>query len=229
MGNELQDWTERKRPSILRLEGRFVTLEKLSSEKHGEELYGASTMIDAEARFRWLPEFPPKSREDFADWLQAAESSTDPLFYAVIENRTGQVAGRQTLMRIDEYNGVIEIGNILWSSMISKTPVTTEAFYLFAKHVFEDLGYRRFEWKCNNENVPSKNAALRYGMKAEGVFRQHMIVKGKNRDTAWFSMLDHEWLALKRAFEIWLAPENFDQDGNQLKKLQQIQMEMVSD
>ena len=125
-------------------------------------------------------------------------------------------------MRIDQAHGVIEIGNILWSSLMARSPASTEALFLFAKHAFDDLGYRRFEWKCNNLNEPSKQAALRYGFSFEGVFRQHMVVKGQNRDTAWFSMLDSEWPLLRTAFERWLDPANFGSDGKQLKRLADI-------
>ncbi|MEO1397764.1 MAG: GNAT family protein, partial [Pseudomonadota bacterium] len=146
-------------------------------------------------------------------------TSDDPMFFAVIDKRTNRVEGRQTLMRIDPTNGVIETGNIHWGANISRSPVTTEAFFLFADHVFETLGYRRFEWKCNNKNGPSKRAAERYGMTFEGVFRQALVVKGQNRDTAWYSILDHEWPRLKQAFQAWLSPDNFDETGRQIKQL----------
>ncbi len=179
-------------------------------------------MPDSEDRHRWLYEYPPQSRVEFKKWLESVETSEDPLFFAVIDKRTGTIEGRQTLMRIDPANGVIETGNILWNANISRTPVTTEAYFLFAQYVFDDLGYRRFEWKCNNSNEPSKCAAVRFGMTPEGVFRQHLIVKGKNRDTAWFSILDHEWPTMRSAFQAWLAPENFDSQGGQIKKLQEL-------
>ena len=123
-------------------------------------------------------------------------------------------------MRIDPANGVIETGHIFWGGRISRTPVTTEAFFLFARYIFDTLGYRRFEWKCNDANEASKLAAIRFGMTAEGVFRQAAVVKGKNRDTAWFSMIDREWPQMRAAFEAWLDPANFDSDGRQIKKLQ---------
>lgn len=122
-------------------------------------------------------------------------------------------------MRIDEANGVIEIGNIYWGPLISRKRGATEALYLFMKYVFDDLGYRRFEWKCNNDNIPSRQAALRFGFSEEGVFRQHLVVKGLNRDTAWFSMIDKEWPALKKGYEAWLAAENFEPSGEQKRKL----------
>ena len=152
-------------------------------------------------------------------WVAAAAVKEDPLFSAVIDAASGRVAGRQTLMRITPEHGVIEIGNILWGPAISRTRVSTEALFLTASYVFDELGYRRFEWKCNNLNEPSKAAALRFGFSFEGIFRQHMWTKGANRDTAWFAMLDREWPAIKAEYERWLAPENFDAKGQQRSKL----------
>jgi RimJ/RimL family protein N-acetyltransferase len=143
----------------------------------------------------------------------------DPLFSAVIDKATGRAAGRQALMRIVPEHGVIEIGHILWGPAIARTRVATEALYLAARHVFEDLGYRRFEWKCHDLNEPSKAAARRFGFSFEGVFRQHMWAKGANRDTAWFSMLDSEWPAFAREYARWLDPANFDAAGTQLSRL----------
>ena len=131
--------------------------------------------------------------------VKAAAGADDPLFFAVIDKATGRAEGRQALMRIDPVHGAIEIGHVLWGPAIARTRVATEALYLSARYVFDDLGYRRFEWKCNDRNQPSKRAALRFGFAFEGVFRQHMVVKGRNRDTAWFSMLDSEWPGLGRA------------------------------
>jgi RimJ/RimL family protein N-acetyltransferase len=125
-------------------------------------------------------------------------------------------------MRIDQKNGVIEIGNVYWGPLISRTPVATEALYLFARRAFDNLGYRRFEWKCNNTNTGSKRAARRFGFTFEGIFRQHMIVKGKNRDTAWFAMIDRDWPANRKAFEGWLDPSNFDSEGRQKRRLEEI-------
>jgi RimJ/RimL family protein N-acetyltransferase len=122
-------------------------------------------------------------------------------------------------MRMDPANGVIEVGNVMFSPALQRTPAATEAMFLMARHIFEDLGYRRYEWKCNAANLPSQNAARRLGFLYEGLFRQHMIVKGRNRDTAWYAMLDSEWPARKRAFEAWLAEENFDAEGRQLRAL----------
>ncbi|MDD9909478.1 MAG: GNAT family protein [Ahrensia sp.] len=219
---DLSEWTGCPPPQRIVHEGRFCRLEPFDAAKHGDELYAAATLPDAEERSRYLPEYPPESREAFQPWLDMAQSSEDPLYFAVIDKRTGTVEGRQTLMRIDEANGVIETGHIFWGGRISRTPVTTEAFYLFARHVFDDLGYRRFEWKCNNANEPSKRAALRFGMSHEGVFRQAAVIKRANRDTAWYSLLDHEWPTMRDAFERWLDPANFDGEGRQLKRLEEL-------
>lgn len=222
MTEDLQNWSGRERPERKILTGRFCRLEPLNPEVHGDALFFASSEDGASERFRWLPEVPPQTRAEFQPWLERAYESEDPLYFVVICLETGEVEGRQTLMRINELHGVAEIGNIYWGQNISRTPVTTEAYYLFAKYVFEELGYRRFEWKCDNENVPSKNSASRFGMTAEGLFRQALVIKGRNRDTAWFSLLDHEWPVMKTRFEKWLSAENFDADGKQICKLQDV-------
>ena len=220
MTSLLASWTPRERPTHAALEGRFVCLVPLDAAAHGDALYEI-TANDPE-RFRYLFEAPPADRTALQPWLDKATTSSDPLWYTVMDKKNGKVAGRQSFMRIDQAHGVIEIGNILWSSLMARSPASTEALFLFAKHAFDDLGYRRFEWKCNNLNEPSKQAALRYGFSFEGVFRQHMVVKGQNRDTAWFSMLDGEWPLLRTAFERWLDPANFGSDGKQLKRLADI-------
>ncbi len=218
----LARWTPRPLPQRTASVGRFVRLEPLSAAKHGEDLYAASSVPDAATRFRWLREEPPSSMAAFKHWLETAEASTDPLYFAAIDRATGKAAGRQAFMRIDTANGVIELGSIYWGPLLSRRPASTEAFYLAARHVFEDLGYRRLEWKCDNDNQASRRAALRYGMKFEGLFRQHMIVKGKNRETAWFSMLDSEWPEAASALQQWLDPANFDGDGQQILRLEEI-------
>jgi len=218
--SDLTNWVTRPMPKRKVLDGHYVRLEPFDAAKHGADLFSAATLSDADARFAYLPESVPQSLVEFQSWLQAAEASEDPLYFAVIDKRTNTVEGRQTLMRIDAANGVIETGHIFWGGRISRTPVTTEAFFLFAQYIFDELGYRRFEWKCNNANLPSKVAAIRFGMSAEGVFRQAAVVKGENRDTAWFSLIDKEWPLMRAAFEAWLDPGNFDGNGQQIKKLQ---------
>ncbi|QPC85425.1 GNAT family N-acetyltransferase [Mesorhizobium sp. NBSH29] len=221
MVDELANWQARPRPQRTILEGRYIRLEPLSAVSHGDDLYEASTVADVDQRFRYLFDLPPHSRAEFQAWLEKVEASEDPLFFAVIDKKTGKAAGRQTLMRIDPAFGVIEIGNIYWGPGIARTPAATEAQYLFTKYVFA-LGYRRYEWKCNNDNAPSKRAAERFGFSFEGIFRQHMVVKGENRDTAWYSIIDKEWPRLNRAYEEWLNPANFDAGGQQRRRLEEI-------
>lgn len=152
-------------------------------------------------------------------WIEAAATRDDPLFFAVVDRASGRAGGRQALMRVTPEHGVIEIGHILWGPAIGRTRIATDAFYLAARYVFDELGYRRLEWKCDDRNAPSKAAALRFGFRFEGVFRQHMWVKGASRDTAWFAMLDCEWPGRRAAFERWLDPANFDAVGREREKL----------
>lgn len=207
------------RPARVVLDGRYARLEPLAAA-HAPALYEASSGPAADARFAYLPDLPPAAPADMVAWIAKAATGNDPVFSAVIDKASGRAAGRQALMRIVPEHGVIEIGHILWGPAISRTRVATEAFYLAARHVFEDLGYRRFEWKCNNRNEPSKAAARRFGFSYEGLFRQHMWVKGASRDTAWFSMLDSEWPEFRREYDRWLEPSNFDATGMQKSKLQ---------
>lgn len=222
MNDDLTQWTPREKPCRMPMEGRYVILEPLDASRHADGLFAASTGEGAEGRFRYLYESEPRSRAEFQAWIERVAASEDPMFFAVIDKVSGQVAGRQTFMRIDAANGVAEIGNILWGAAVSRRPAATEALYLFARHVFSDLGYRRFEWKCNDLNEPSKRAAIRFGFRFEGLFRQHLVVKGRNRDTAWFSMIDREWPECREAFEAWLDPANFDAGGMQRRRLEEM-------
>lgn len=219
MPRDLSTFTPRPRPERRVLEGRYCRLEPLNPARHGDELFAASMAPGAEARHRFLFE-APMERAEFQDWLGQKAASEDPLFFAVIDKATGRCEGRQTLMRIDPTHGCIEIGSILWGPAISRSRVATEANYLFAAYAFDTLGYRRYEWKCHNLNAPSKRAATRFGFTYEGLFRQHMVAKGGNRDTAWFAMIDADWPLIKAAYEAWLDPANFDAGGGQKKKLQ---------
>ena len=203
-----------KPPARMVLDGRYVRLEPLS-ERHAADLFAAASVADAAERFAYLPVYPPESVEAIRDWIAGQQGLADPMLFAVVDKASGRAGGWQQLMRIVPEHGVIEIGYVYWGPAIARTRLATEALYLFARYVFEDLGYRRFEWKCNDRNAPSKAAARRFGFQFEGVFRQHMIVKGESRDTAWFSMLDREWPRLKAEYDRWLAPDNFDADGGQ--------------
>ncbi len=216
---DISRWSTRPHPERVSLDGSYARLEPLDPAKHGEDLMASAEQPGADDRFRYLFDEPPADFTAFRTWLDKASTSKDPLFFAVIDQATGLAQGRQALMRIEPTHGVIEIGNILWGPAIARTHVATEALFLAASYVFDTLGYRRFEWKCDDHNGPSKRAARRFGFTFEGVFRQHMVVKGQNRDTAWFAMIDSDWPRLKAGYEAWLRPGNFDEAGRQKAKL----------
>jgi RimJ/RimL family protein N-acetyltransferase len=205
------------RPARVTLSGRIVTLVPLDSSAHTLDLY--EDLSGQEELWRYMPDGP------FADyaWFEAAlalkATSEEAVFFAILQNESGRAAGYASLMRADVANRCVEVGNILYTPRLQQTAGATDAMYLLARHVFEDLNFRRYEWKCNALNEPSRRAALRLGFTFEGIFRQHMIVKGRNRDTAWFSMLDREWPARKNAFVAWLDPSNFDEAGKQRQSL----------
>jgi RimJ/RimL family protein N-acetyltransferase len=204
-----------KRPERVTLSGRAVTLVPLDADAHAQALYEGANGGDKDRVWTYLFDGPFTDAAVFKANIAAKARSADPLFFAILDNASGSAVGYQTLMRVEPAHRVIEVGNILYTPAMQRTIGATEAQYLFARYVFDDLGYRRYEWKCNDLNAPSKRAALRLGFAFEGVFRQHVIVKGRNRDTAWFSMLDREWPARRAAFERWLAAENFDAAGRQ--------------
>ncbi len=214
----LNFWMHRPAPARRVLEGRYARLEPLDAVRHGDTLFEASMAPGAEARFRWLSD-TPMPRDGFDEWLRTAAASADPLYFGVIDTATGRCEGRQALMRITPQHGVIELGCILWGPWLARTRIATEAVYLAARYVFDDLGYRRLEWKCDRRNEPSRRAALRFGFVYEGLFRQHMVHKGTNRDTAWFAMTDGDWAALRPGYERWLDPANFDPAGRQRSRL----------
>ena len=205
-----------RRPERLPLDGRFVRLEPLDAARHGPSLW--RNVRGADEVWDYLFDGPYADEAGFSAELARKAESLDPLFWAIVDRASGDAVGYATLMRIDVPHRVIEVGNILFTPAIQRRPGATETMALLAGHAF-DLGFRRYEWKCNALNAPSRSAAERLGFTYEGTFRQHMIVKGRNRDTAWFSMLDTEWPAVKRGFDAWLAPENFDAEGKQRRSL----------
>ncbi|MCP8883125.1 GNAT family N-acetyltransferase [Devosia sp. XJ19-1] len=204
-------------PQRIALEGAYVRLEPLEPG-HAADLLAVSTMEGGAERYRWLFSNAPTSLDDMQARITAANAGSD-LSVAIIDKSTGKALGQQSWMRIRPEHGSIEIGGVYWGLPMARSRLATEALYLFARHAFDDLGYRRFEWKCNNANEPSKAAATRFGFTFEGIFRQDMILKGESRDTAWFSMLDSEWPALRAEYQRWLAPDNFDADGQQKSRL----------
>jgi RimJ/RimL family protein N-acetyltransferase len=197
------------------LTGRAVRLEPLSAQTHADALFESVKGSDNDRLWAYLFDGPYADRAAFRDAIETKAKSPDPLYFAVVDKASGRAVGYQAFLRIEPLHRVIEVGAILYAPALQRTIGATEAQYLFARHVFEDLGYRRYEWKCHNLNAASKRAASRLGFTFEGVFRQHLIVKRRNRDTAWFSMLDSEWPARKAAFEQWLSPDNFDAAGRQ--------------
>lgn len=218
-GQPLLGWTARPVPPRTAMEGRFCRLEPLDPARHAEDLFAAN-QLDAEGR-NWTYLFvgPFADFDSYRAWLEQVAKNDDPLFHTIVNLETSKAVGVATFMRIDRVNGAIEVGNINYSPLLQRTPAATEAMFLMMRRVFDELGYRRYEWKCDSLNAPSRAAALRLGFQYEGLFRQAVIYKGRNRDTAWFSMIDTEWPALRRAYEKWLATENFDADGRQRRKL----------
>ena len=202
-------------PQKTTLSGTLVTIVPLHPPSHGDSLFEAVCGSRQDDLWTYLFDGPFSERAAFYSYLHNNAASRDPLFFAIVDNRSGKAVGHAAYMRVEPNHRVIEVGSILYSPELQRTPGATEAMYLMARHVFEELGYRRYEWKCDASNEPSRKAALRLGFRFEGIFRQHMIIKGKNRDTAWFSMLDREWPGCRRAFERWLAPANFDESGIQ--------------
>jgi RimJ/RimL family protein N-acetyltransferase len=212
-----------KRPERVALKGRWITLAPLDAEAHAEALYEGSNGDAARERvWTYLPYGPYRSLGEFVADIELKARSADPLFFAVVDNASGRAVGHLSLMRTNPTNRAIEVGHVMYTPAIQRTAGAAETQYLFARYVFDELGYRRYEWKCDNLNAPSKRAAERFGFTFEGIFRQHMIVKGRNRDTAWFAMLDGEWPARKAAYERWLAPDNFDAEGRQKLRLSEL-------
>jgi len=200
------------------LHGLWMLLEPVSPDLHARDLY--DSIAGHDDLWTYMGYGPWSEFEAFEAWAKEREAARDPWFYAFIRRDSGKAAGMGAFMRCDASNGVIEIGHIWMSPELQKTREATEAIFLMIRHCFDDLGVRRLEWKCDALNAPSRKAAARFGFEFEGIFHQHMIVKGRNRDTAWFAMLDKDWHRVRAGFERWLRPENFDEKGRQKAKLQ---------
>lgn len=216
VGFDLPDWVAPRAPDVDVLDGRFVRLERLSCDRHGAALFQAYSGHDAV--WTYLPVGPFHSSAQYQRWVRENETSTDPYFFAIQDKMSGKWAGVGSFLRITPNAGTIEVGFLTFSPQLQRTPAATEAMFLMMQWAFE-AGYRRYEWKCDALNVPSRRAAQRLGFSYEGVFRQAAVVKGRNRDTAWFAVIDREWPALKEAFHVWLSPENFRPDGSQVERL----------
>jgi RimJ/RimL family protein N-acetyltransferase len=216
-----------RRPQRCMIEGRHVTLAPLDPQAHADTLWERAAGPQNDHLWVYLFNGPFHDRAAFDADLAAKAASEDPLFFAIIDNSSGSTTGYAAFLRIEPAHRCIEVGSILYTPVLQRTRGATEAMYLMARHVFEALGYRRYEWKCDALNAPSRRAALRLGFTFEGIFRQHMIVKGRNRDTAWYAMLDSEWPARKAAFECWLNPSNFDADGAQKVSLSALNSDLT--
>ncbi len=210
------DFRPTVRPGDVRLVGRYGSVVKLDPIQHGGSIW--NEVRDYSDLWAYLPYGPFPSGEVFVDWLAERAALNDPYVYAILDPACSAL-GVAALMNIHPDMGVIEVGHIVYTPALQRTRIGTEAQYLFASYAFDTLGYRRYEWKCNALNNASRSAAQRYGFSFEGIFRQHMVVKGRNRDTAWFSIIDREWPVRKAAFERWLSPDNFDAQGHQKARL----------
>jgi RimJ/RimL family protein N-acetyltransferase len=214
------DWKSARLPQRVPLQGNTVVLEPVDPPRHATELFSSSK--DAPELWKHLAYGPFANQAEFTSWLEDRSATEDPLFYAIIDRESGGARGMASFLRMEPHHGVIEIGHIWFAPVLQRTRQATEAIFILARHAFDDLGYRRLEWKCDSLNDPSRRAATRFGFVLEGVFRQHMVVKERNRDTAWYSITDGEWPVRRAAFEAWLSPENFDQEGRQRRSLAEI-------
>ena len=219
IGFPLPGWQPRPRPPRRAIDGRCCRLEPFDAERHAADLFAAYGE-DAEARiWTYLPYGPFASLELFTKLMQGHFSGDDPLCHAILDRSSGRAVGMASYMRVDPSAGSIEVRSIAYAPRLQKTPAATETMYLMMRRAFDELEYRRYEWKCDALNAPSRAAALRLGFRFEGIFRQATVYKGRNRDTAWYSIIDREWPALKQAFERWLDPGNFDAHGRQRESL----------
>lgn len=222
IGDPVPGWTARPRPPKTPVEGLYCRLEPVDPNRHAEDLFVAWRADTTGQGWTYLAYGPFESAEAFHAWMVKTCLGDDPVFYAVIDRKTGKAVGLMSYLRIDPAVGVIEIGHIGLSPALQQTVASTEAQFLMMQRAFDELGYRRYEWKCDDLNTPSRRAAIRLGFQFEGVFRQATIYKGRNRDTAWYAIIDRDWPRLRAAFERWLLPENFDVNGRQILSLGEI-------
>lgn len=222
IGPPLPGWQPRPRPPRTAMAGRFCRLEPLDPARHAADLFAANSADKEGRNWTYLPQGPFAKLDEYRAYLDQAARLDDPLVHTILLAETGRAVGVASFMRIDPAAGVIEVGGINYSPLLQRQPAATEAMYLMMRRAFDELGYRRYEWKCDSFNAASRAAAERLGFRFEGIFRQATIYKGRSRDTAWFSIIDGEWPALKQAFERWLAPENFAADGRQKRRLSEL-------
>jgi RimJ/RimL family protein N-acetyltransferase len=227
IGNVVADWVPPPPPPREVIEGQYCRLEPLDVATHAPSLFAANLQDEKGLIWTYLPYGPFDNFNDYCQWMEKTCLGNDPLFFAIRNLKTDEVTGLASYLRIDPKNGSIEVGHLNYSPKLQKSIAATEAMYLMMRLAFE-LGYRRYEWKCNSLNAPSRAAAARLGLTFEGVFRQHTIVKGRNRDSAWYSAIDSEWPKLRKAFELWLSPDNFDASGRQQRSLSELTAPLIS-
>lgn len=218
VGFPVPGWKPARIPERKVLDGHLCRLEPIDPERHGAKLYRANSLDVAGKNWTYLPYGPFATLDSYRAWIERDCVGSDPLFFVIVERTRDEAVGVASYLRIDPRNGAIEVGHINYSPLLQHTPAATEAMYLMMKQAFE-LGYRRYEWKCDALNAPSCSAAKRLGFTFEGIFRQAAVVKGRNRDTAWYALIDKDWPALREAFERWLDPSNFDAEGKQRTRL----------
>ncbi len=230
LGLPLPDWTPRPVPERIVLQGRSVRLEPLDLDRHEDALWAAAQAAnDIPGFWTYLSYGPFSDRESFHQHLAKNAASSDPLYFAAVDQASGQAVGVATLMRIDAASGVAEVGHIWFGPELRRSTAATEAIYLFANYIFSELGYRRFEWKCNDLNAPSRRAAERFGFHYEGTFRNHLVMRGHSRDTAWYAIIDEDWPLVRDAFIAWLDPSNFDADGQQIRRLEEVRRALTTE
>ena len=222
VGPGVPNWGGAAIPPRTVMQGRLCRLEPLQADAHGDDLFDAFSADRDGALWTYMPVGPFPSRAPFIDWLTSAAAGDDPMFFAIVDASSSAAVGVAAYMRIKAEVGVIEVGNIAYSPRLQRTAMATEVMYLMMARVFDELGYRRYEWKCDSLNAPSRKAAVRLGFRFDGIFEQAIVYKGRNRDTAWYSILDRDWPTLKCAYEGWLDPANFDERGRQLQSLENI-------
>jgi len=225
---DLSTFTGCPAPQPVTLEGRFVKAVPFDRATHLERLWDALGGLGINDLLKYFPQDGFLNSQAFGDWVEGAQTAFGWVTLVFIEKAKDEVVGMASYMRPDPKNGVVEVGSVAHGVKMKRPPISTQADYLMARHVFDDLEYRRYEWKCHNENEASKATAKRYGFMFEGLFRQHMVSKGANRDTAWFSMIDREWPPIRQSFETWLSPDNFDADGVQKEKLEDIRARIMA-
>ncbi|AOJ85088.1 acetyltransferase [Burkholderia sp. MSMB617WGS] len=219
IGAPVPGWQPRPAPPRTPMQGRFCRIEPVDASRHADDLYAAYALAADGRDWTYMSAGPFADAASYRAYLAKAAETDDPLHHAIVDLATGKAVGTCALMRTDRANGVIEVGFVAYSPLLQKTCAGTEAMFLLMQRVFDELGYRRFEWKCDSLNAPSRAAALRYGFAYEGLFRQAVVYKGRSRDTAWYSIVDREWPALRSAFGQWLAAGNFDERGRQRQPL----------